>query len=856
MRCSLLMSCRLSGLHVALGLAFVCSGCGQNDDPAVHSSPGQAGTGDGRAALRASVEIPAEGIELPELAFLTDSDEPFSSADMAGKVWLLNVVSAESEAAPRVVAVLKGAYGHLTQQQAVDSMRMGTIVSGGDAGQVASDVAEVTEEGLLQWHVLKASAEDVEGLFSEIGAVAGPGTDGVSDVLLIDRAMRVRGTFDLSDGTAMERLMAEMGVILPEFEPEQYGLADSGAPVGDNVTHLAQPPTILDNEWLEVVAEEQRSASIGVFHDFTFQEKRESTGITHDPQILDEQRSRLQVNHYDHGNGVCVADVDGDGLLDLYFVTQAGRNELWKNAGDGTFKDVTDDAGVALADRIGVTASFGDLDNDGDPDLYVTTVRNGNVLFENDGDGHFKDITEASGLGYSGHSSAPVLFDYDRDGLLDVFLCNVGRYTTDEQVSVRVDSVTRLSADSDVKYFTGVKDSFAGHLKADREEASLLFRNVGGLKFEDVTEATGLDARGWTGDATPIDGNHDGWPDLYVLSMQGHDEYFENQAGKGFVRRDGVFPSSPWGAMGVKVLDYNNDGRFDLFVTDMHSDMSEDVRPDREKLKSRMQWTESFLKSDGQSIYGNAFYEQTESGEFVEVSDAIGAENYWPWGLSVADLNADGFQDAFVASSMCFPYRYGVNSVLLNDGSRFHESAFLLNVEPRPAGRQLRPWFVLDADGADRDHPVCQGRSGTVVVWSALGTRTSVVFDCDGDGDLDIITGDFNSPPLVYVSDLTERSDINAVKIALRGTTSNRDGLGAVVTVTSGENSWRQNHDGKSGYLSQSSMPLYFGLGANKVVDAVEVVWPGGIVQKLQTPDISSGTLVIEEPAATEAAGR
>ena len=129
---------------------------------------------------------------------------------------------------------------------------------------------------------------------------------------------------------------------------------------------------------------------------------------------------------------------------------------------------------MALADRIGVTASFADIDNDGDPDLYVTTVRKGNVLFENDGKGRFKDITERAGLGYFGHSSGAVFFDYDRDGRLDLFLVNVGSYTTDEPSAA---AATSTSA---------VDDAFSGHLKPERTEASLLYRNLGGHRFADV----------------------------------------------------------------------------------------------------------------------------------------------------------------------------------------------------------------------------------------------------------------------------------------------------------------------------------------------------------------------------------
>src|SRR5205085_5459453 len=153
----------------------------------------------------------------------------------------------------------------------------------------------------------------------------------------------------------------------------------------------------------------------------------------------------------------------GDGLPDVYFVNQVGGNELWKNLGTGRFVDITESAGVGLRDRISVSASFADVDNDGDQDLFVTTVRGGNVLFENDGHGHFKDISKAAGVDYVGHSSGAVFFDYDRDGLLDLYLCNVGRYTTDVK-------------DAGGAY-EGLRDAFEGHLHGDRTEPGILYKN-------------------------------------------------------------------------------------------------------------------------------------------------------------------------------------------------------------------------------------------------------------------------------------------------------------------------------------------------------------------------------------------
>jgi hypothetical protein len=294
--------------------------------------------------------------------------------------------------------------------------------------------------------------------------------------------------------------------------------------------------------------------------------------------------------------------------------------------------------------------------------------------------------------------------------------------------------------------------------------------------------------------------------------------------------------------MGIKVFDWDNDGDQDIFITDMHSDMSVNIGPEDEKLKSRMAWPESFLLTGDASIFGNAFYRNNGSGEFEEVSDSIGAENYWPWGLSVGDLNADGFEDAFVASSMNYPFRYGVNSILLNNrGDRFVDSEFILGVEPRRGGELARPVFSLDCSGDDFGHLDCKGHEGTITVWGALGTRSSVIVDFDTDGDLDIITNEFNGPPMVLVSDLAERHEVHFLTVALQGMRSNRDGLGATVRVKAGGTTWTKVHDGQSGYLSQSAMPLYFGLGDVDVVDEVEVTWPSGREQRMTGP-IASGT--------------
>jgi hypothetical protein len=197
---------------------------------------------------------------------------------------------------------------------------------------------------------------------------------------------------------------------------------------------------------------------------------------------------------------------------------------------------------------------------------------------------------------------------------------------------------------------------------------------------------------------------------------------------------------------------------------------------------------------------------------------------------------------------MNFPYRYGINSLLLNNrGQKFLDAEFLLGVEPRRGGRTHTPWFELDCSKVPSDakkyyQDPCKGQTGKITVMAPLASRSSAVFDLDNDGDLDIVTNDFNSAPQVLVSNLSARRQIHWLKVKLIGTTSNRDGLGAMVRVTSGGRTLTKYNDGKSGYLSQSSLPLYFGLGEAQKVDRVEIDWPSGrkqvITQDLRANDV------------------
>ncbi|MEZ6060775.1 MAG: FG-GAP-like repeat-containing protein [Planctomycetaceae bacterium] len=826
---------------IAVCLLAAFSGC-ESDTTPVDSVAST-----GNAVAEEKVHNPPILMRAPDFEFTDQTGQPYGSDNILGRVCIVNFITTRGENTSQAqTSRLAELQKEWRTSRAWNDIRMLSITVDPDydTPQILSEYAAKAKADPDHWKFLTGPRDAVVELSSvgfqlqvdETAQADGASVPHSPGLVLIDPEGDVRGIYDAGVAEDIDRLKLDLATTLEE--------------------RLLIHADLLDPSWLKRRRDAQLATvdRFSVFHDFSFTDRRRESGITFRNRIVDDAGREHKPCHYDHGNGLAVADVDGDGLLDVYFVTQAGGNELWKNRGDGTFENVTQAAGVAVSDRIGVSASFADIDNDGDPDLYVTNVRSPNVLFRNDGGGKFTDVSAASGVDYNGHSSSAVFFDYNRDGLLDLFLVNVGKYTTEEVKTVVHDRYTGPDT-GDYPFYVANPDAFMAHLKPERSESSVLFENRGDCRFDDVTQKVGLDDRSWSGDASVLDGNDDGWPDLYVLNMQGHDEYYENEEGRRFVRKSReLFPATPWGAMGVKVFDFDNDGRQDMYLTDMHTDMADPVGPEKEKLKAKIeQFAPGVLNTDGNHVLGNAFFQKQADGGYREISDSIGAETYWPWGISTGDLNADGFDDVFVAASMNFPFRYAVNSVLLNnEGHEFLDAEYLLGVEPRRSGRTAIPWFEFDVTGNDKElfeaYQARGSRVTRIVAWGALGTRSSAIFDIDSDGDLDIITNDFNSEPLVLVSDLNDRiPELHFLKIDLTGTESNRDGLGAIVTVRTADKTQVKVNDGKSGYLSQSSCPLYFGLGNSGNVQGIEIRWPSGTLQKVEGPVTVDSTLEVQE---------
>ncbi|HVC94928.1 MAG TPA: CRTAC1 family protein [Pirellulales bacterium] len=578
-----------------------------------------------------------------------------------------------------------------------------------------------------------------------------------------------------------------------------------------------------------------------------FRDAARESGIDFHMSFLpDEQGEKFKVNLYDHGCGVAVADYDGDGDDDVLFLNQLGANALYRNRGDGTFDDVTSEAGpLALADRICVGAAFGDYDNDDDQDLYITSTRGGNVLLENLGEGRFRDVSGEAGVALVAHSQTPAFFDYDNDGDLDLFVTNTARWTQDD-------------FDVTARYFPGAGDIRTHILASGIREFNVLYRNDGGT-FSDVTEQSGLSGKGWGGDVAAFDFDDDGHLDLLVTNMFGLSQLYRNDGAGHFddITRETLRRTS-FGAIGCKAFDYDNDGRLDLFIADMHSDMWT-VPDDRESIRP----TEKFAHISGPDaevdvaalqrewmiadalgldyetlLFGNSLFHNEGGGRFSEVSDRAGMETWWPWGVAVGDFDNDGHEDAFLPSGMGYPYVYWPSCLMRNDGDgTFSDVALEQGIEPPVEGL-----YLTERIGGKR---------------AARSSRCAAVADFDGDGRLELMVNNFNDRPYYFRNQFPPR---HYLAFRLRGTRSNHDAIGAVVKVFIGARVMVRQVHATGGYLSQSSKTLHFGLGGRERVDRAEVRWPGGTRQVIELPAVDRLYEITEpendvEPRAKSADG-
>jgi hypothetical protein len=498
------------------------------------------------------------------------------------------------------------------------------------------------------------------------------------------------------------------------------------------------------------------------------------------------------------GSGCAFLDYDSDGWQDILLVNgmdwpghKRSRSTLglYRNNRDGTFSDVTRSAGLDV-EMYGMGVAVGDWNNDGFPDLLVTCVGQ-NRLFRNTGKGTFVDVTKSSGLGgRTAFSTSAVWVDVDRDGFLDLFVCNYVRWSAENDVFCSLD---------------GRQKSYCTP-EAYRGETSWLFRNRGDGTFEDVTATSGVfDTSSKALGVAMLDVDQDGWPDLFVANDTQPNKLYRNQRNgtfKDIAVETGVAFSNDGRAragMGVDAADLDGSGRPSLAITNFDNEMIGLYRPVG-PTATGVGPTSSAGPGVGPTLRSGV----SMSYEDAAMRAGIGAasRNTLGFGCVFADLDLDGALDLVVANG--------------------HIDDTVRNIRGNTGYAQPPHLFLNRGDGTFRD---AAAEAGAEFAQPRVG-RGLALGDFDRDGDLDLLMTTNNGPARLFRND--QAAGNRSIRLRLVGTKSNRDAIGASVRIFHGGSSQSRMVKTGSSYLSQSELPVTFGVGQRDLVDRVVINWPSG----------------------------
>ncbi len=562
----------------------------------------------------------------------------------------------------------------------------------------------------------------------------------------------------------------------------------------------------------------------------------ERTGIDLVYQFPRDAPFALMTDQYS-GNGVCLGDVDNDGLTDLFLTHYDQGNRLYRNTGDWKFEDITETSGVGGRGAWCAGPSFADIDNDGDLDLHVCVFDGPNQLYINDGRGIFSEGAESAGLQYRGPSVMMAFADYDLDGDLDGYLVTHRMPLGEEAKPPRnskeafergIVKVETIKGKRQAVIQPAYRDLFAimdkgeGRIElitAGRED--VLYRNEGNGRFVEVTVAAGIAGRDIGLAATWWDANGDGYPDLYVSNdYKGPDHFYLNQGNGTF--KDAArtaLPHIPWLSMGSDFSDINRDGRMDFMATDMAATTHYQQKVSMGDME-KDQW---FLNiSDPRQMMRNAVFLNTGTSRFIEAAFLTGlASSDWTWSPKFGDLDNDGWEDLFITNGMSRDF---MNSDLAAKmPSRWRSDQWAAT----PVLRQKNLALRNAGDLRFEKHGDTWGLDQSGASYGAAHG------DLDRDGDLDLVVVNFDAPVSILRNDI---NDAPGLTVSLRGRRANRFGIGAQVTVETESGIQVKQLALARGFMSANEPVLHFGLGQDTLVKRLTVRWPN----PLQAPSQGS----------------
>jgi len=527
----------------------------------------------------------------------------------------------------------------------------------------------------------------------------------------------------------------------------------------------------------------------------------------------------IEYLYYYNGGGVAIGDINNDGLEDIYLTANQASDRLYLNLGNLKFKDVTSEAGMLMDDSWSTGVTMTDINNDGLLDIYVCKVsaykslKSHNLLYLNNGDATFKEVSKEYGLDFSGLSTQSAFFDYDNDGDMDMYLLNHSIHTPRSYGNVAL----RKSQDS---------------LSGDRFYENKL--DQGQANFENVTEASGIysSALGYGLAISVSDINNDGLLDIYIGNDFHENDYlYINQGDRTFKESVAEYLNhSSRFTMGVDIADINNDLLPDIFSLDMMPfDAQIFMRSGGEDSDKVNQIKKGFGFED--QYARNMFQLNTGQGHFADV--ALMTNTYstdWSWSPLVQDFDNDGHTDIFITNGI---YKRPNDLDYINYLSNLDFSKYEKEKQNEIEKKLIEqiptvniPNIIFKNNG-DLTFERLTETSGLTSSYS----NGAAYSDLDNDGDLDLIVNNINDEATLLENESKRDESNNYISLKLKGNEEHRNPTGTKVIVYAGERQFVKEFSVVKGFQSSSTHKLHFGLGNSSDIDSIQVRWPDGKIQ-------------------------